>query len=126
MALRYAGRFVSVTWIGLALIHGVPAASEARWPVVVDSFTMILVSVVLWFAMPPGAQWLQVPAVGTRSLRVGVYAALLALAALMMFPSLFGEHACRNTLTPLIAAILAVTLLRAEGPAPVREGGARA
>jgi hypothetical protein len=126
MALRYAGRFLSLTWIGLALVLGIPAASKAQWPVVVDSFTLLLSAVVLWFAMPPGAEWLQVPAVGTRSLRVGVYAVLLALAALMMFPSLLGEHACRNTLTPLVAVVLAATLLHAEGTPPARDGEARA
>lgn len=73
---------LGVTHAGLAAL----ALRGGDWRGGAEGIATVLLAVVMWFAMPPGAKSWRLPRFGTRGLRVAVYCAALALALVASIP----------------------------------------
>lgn len=59
---------------------GLFALRAGDWRGAAEGLAVVLLAFVVWFAAPPGAGSLERPRIGTRSLRLGLYYAVIALA----------------------------------------------
>lgn len=76
---------LGVTHAGLAGL----AIRSGDWRGGAGALAAVLLAIVLWFALPPGAKSWRLPRFGTRGLRLSVYYAALVLAVVASLP--FGD-----------------------------------
>jgi hypothetical protein len=112
-----AVRILCVLFGAIAVLLSYWAWTRADWRAFFGHLSLALLALVLWLAMPPGASRLQAPTVGTRGMRIALYAALLttALVASSSWPAGFDDsRGSDSAALLLVAAVITAPFLRAE------------
>jgi hypothetical protein len=119
----FAIRFMSVAFFLVGSVDILPASERSEWSKVLDSVALMLLAVVLWFAVEPGAEELRPPKVGTRTLRLVLYSAILMLFVVAGSGRQFvgDSWGCGNVTTALFAAVVLTPFIRSELDARKRE-----
>ena len=101
----------------VALVLGYLEWIQGDWRQVIGQVALLLLAVVLWFALPPGASKLQAPTAGTRGMRIALYTVLLiaALIACASWPAGLDDSRGSDSAVILFFAVwVTMPLLRAE------------
>jgi hypothetical protein len=114
--MRSVCLLLGVTHTALGLV----ALRAGDWRGAAEGLAVVLLAFVVWFAVPPGAQSLERPRIGTRSLRLGLYCAVIALAGFAGFsffwsvaqPGVNGGGGSSSLI--LLVLVLLIPLLHAE------------
>lgn len=99
-------------------ILGLLALRDGSWHGAAESLAIVLLAWLVWFSAPPGSQQLERPRIGSRTLRLGLYYAVIALAGIGGLSYLFGAAGARggagSSTLLLLVLVLLVPLMNAE------------
>ena len=105
-------RAICVVIWAISAFQGLSAWEAGDWRRFIEQIAQVLVAALIWFAVPPGAEEFRQLAIGSRKIRLAIYAGVLTIALVPSIPWSWGDSGSSAVVG--FAGVIIALLLRAE------------